>query len=61
MICQPCQSAGQYLNDIKRPETDRVGLARSEHNRCKGGTWCDCQHKTSPTKASASDETPADA
>lgn len=46
MICQPCRSAGRYLNDVKRPETDRVSLARSEHNRCKGGTWCDCQHKT---------------
>jgi hypothetical protein len=65
MICQPCRSAGQYLNDIKRPDGDRIDLAQSEHNRCKGGTWCDCQHKTPYRRqldgdgSSASDETPA--
>lgn len=40
MICQTCQ-------DANNPNISfRVKIRR--HMRCKGGTWCDCQHRVKP-------------
>lgn len=45
MICKPCSKAGRlntslnerYSSSLKR----RILLW---HSKCKGGSWCDCQH-----------------
>lgn len=35
-VCTACRSAGTA------PDRDaKLGC----HERCKGGTWCDCQHR----------------
>jgi hypothetical protein len=52
MICPPCRSAGNYLVavDLSYDFTDEgdIEQAGEEHAKCKGGTWCDCQHLTEP-------------
>lgn len=35
MICEPCKD-GVHLGDGSTHITTRV---------CRGGTWCDCQHR----------------
>lgn len=40
MICSPCRSAGKYLT------AGNAHAAELAHAQCKGGTWCDCAHKT---------------
>lgn len=44
MICAPCKAAGALLP----PEMSAplFTVVRDLHADCKGGTWCDCQHKT---------------
>ena len=49
MICDPCKSAGEALQD------GNVALATQKHNICKlaqaaqGNTSrCDCQHRVAP-------------
>jgi hypothetical protein len=52
VICKPCQDAGNYLAavDLSYDFTDDedVKQARELHEKCPGGTWCDCAHKTEP-------------
>lgn len=44
MICQPCQY-GADLTDEPAPVLGAVlALAVDAHGRCRGGSWCDCQH-----------------
>jgi hypothetical protein len=50
MICKPCRKAGfiltaslEYWGIVK--EHDKK-IAAITHKMCKGGTWCDCAHKT---------------
>lgn len=40
-ICQPCKDGA----DINAPEQFKLMLRRQYHDKCKGGTWCDCQHR----------------
>jgi hypothetical protein len=50
VICQSCRTAGTF-NRVALDETldqARDGFfnyARKFHLDCRGGTWCDCQHK----------------
>lgn len=50
MICDKCRTAGNLLVavDLSYDFTtdDDVEEAASLHEKCPGGTWCDCQHKT---------------
>lgn len=43
MICQTCKEAAQLSEDVD------LETAKELHAKCKGGTFCDCQHK--PTTA----------
>lgn len=50
MICMDCGKAGE-MNWLLNTGTASTGLrdlmlekAQTLHSRCKGGTWCDCQH-----------------
>lgn len=45
MICCRCQEAGAQ-NATGDPA--RAELAKTWHEACRGGTWCDCQHRTGP-------------
>jgi hypothetical protein len=42
-ICDPCKHAGEL------PEGSNVlfslELKKANHSKCKGSTWCDCQHR----------------
>jgi hypothetical protein len=40
VICPDCKAAGAAL-DLDIPE-----LVEKFHAKCKGDSWCDCQHKT---------------
>lgn len=48
MICDPCLEGGERNNratDAVHESRDRLlNQAAMFHGRCKGGTWCDCQH-----------------
>jgi len=62
MICEDCAQAAdldeayaQQENDPRRARRPRTGVIQRRaaqvaeiHARCKGGTWCDCQHKPRP-------------
>ncbi len=41
-ICIPCRVAA----DGKIP----LGGPKRGHEQCRGGTWCDCQHRLMETK-----------
>jgi hypothetical protein len=50
MICEPCREAGA-LNLARKdyPGSTSTWMEQQVillHAECKGGTWCDCQHKT---------------
>lgn len=51
MICTECRNAGDangLLNTGTAPDEMEYTLQQAAdefHKRCKGGTWCDCQHK----------------
>lgn len=44
MVCQRCRKAG---NLARHPERVLPGEldAGAMHAKCRGGTWCDCQHE----------------
>lgn len=52
MICKTCRVGGQHTTQASRGNFS--GTLRREllqaatvwHGRCKGGTFCDCQHFT---------------
>lgn len=35
MICLDCQAASR---------DEHAAVSKELHSKCKGGTWCDCQH-----------------
>ena len=41
-ICQPCRTAADNPITVNKEE---IKMKRP-HDNCKGGTWCDCQHRT---------------
>lgn len=41
-ICQPCK----YGADTNAPEQIKPMIKRQFHDKCKGKTWCDCQHRS---------------
>jgi len=41
-ICTPCKSAGE---DNTLLQGANLIIKRILHDKCKGGTWCDCQHR----------------
>lgn len=51
MICAKCKDAGRLTlilrNTKTTPETERARktVIRNLHKSCRGGTWCDCQHR----------------
>jgi hypothetical protein len=54
MICEVCASAADLISNVAHPEVPMiVMLAEDLHSKCKGGSWCDCQHqltrKSQPT------------
>lgn len=44
MICATCRAAADATPDGLM-DFDRV--VQALHEKCKGGTWCDCQHRKS--------------
>lgn len=50
MICLSCRKAGDLLATTARADPRSLAVMWSTvqvlHDECKGGTWCDCQHKT---------------
>ncbi len=47
MICDPCKQgihAGPVLNMVE--QLPGGGMLITGTPVCKGGTWCDCQHRT---------------
>ena len=51
MICQSCRDGGESNAQANRITnvTVRTGLrsyAIMLHGLCRGGTWCDCHHRT---------------
>lgn len=58
-ICKPCGEAGDLLQKLRtwpKPKTiteaveaimtDSIGdRVKMLHAQCRGGSWCDCQHK----------------
>lgn len=45
MICHECRIAGRLLQELGA-EGNQKRLTR-QHEKCPGGTWCDCAHKLS--------------
>jgi len=42
-ICQSCKEAGELPDGNNEPF--RLILKSTLHDKCKGGTHCDCQHR----------------
>lgn len=36
-ICNSCKQGADLQDDLQ--------TKRKHHQECKGGTWCDCQHR----------------
>jgi hypothetical protein len=63
MVCTDCRNAAavarepeviyQYLDGRDQEVLPGTVPARMLHERCPGGTWCDCQHVI-PVRVSAS-------
>jgi hypothetical protein len=43
MTCTDCREAGTALASGAPTE-----VVEALHAKCKGDTWCDCQHRTNP-------------
>jgi hypothetical protein len=41
VICKACREAA----DIPNVAATAVIIKTQLHKHCKGGTWCDCQHR----------------
>jgi hypothetical protein len=48
MICEPCRRAGDILSSVEDPDPFDESNMIALHRRCKGGTFCDCQHSINP-------------
>jgi hypothetical protein len=50
LICEPCRDGGELNASASKVEDYSARLSRElaeeAHAECRGGTWCDCQHKT---------------
>jgi len=50
VICKPCKTGGAWnalaQNGATLPAVakDAARKAASSHQKCAGGTWCDCEH-----------------
>ena len=49
-ICEPCQRGAHYAAEadaytVRRLRTDRLRIAAGLHRLCRGGNWCECQHR----------------
>ncbi len=69
MICEPCAKGGDISRKIRlRLTAATLGrvAAVAQHQQCKGGTWCDCQHVVSvpdpriPEPTGVLDDVPAE-
>lgn len=47
-ICTPCKAAGVIPRDKPLFAVEKKAL----HNQCRGGSWCDCQHRVGKKNAS---------
>lgn len=50
-VCASCRDAAGVA-DTAQDQPSRLAaftLRRTLHNKCRGGTWCDCQHRESST------------
>ena len=66
MICHDCRLGAelareteliyQYLDGREQEVLPGTVAARTVHERCKGGTWCDCAHKL-PVRSGEADPT----
>jgi len=60
VICKPCATAGDETVELRtrpaslNPPTSqmhanqrngKIRRIRNGHRKCRGGTWCDCQHR----------------
>lgn len=53
MICARC-ATGADLTADPAPQLEAVrGLAIKEHEKCRGGTWCACQHRVASVEVLA--------
>lgn len=53
MICAPC-AAGADLCLDPAPQFEAVRrLAIEQHEQCRGGTWCACQHRVATVEVLA--------
>lgn len=50
MICGTCRDGGEFNTDANQLDVGAakylLHLVRTAHRKCRGGTWCDCQHVT---------------
>jgi len=60
MICPECKYGADILRDLEKiKETlpayvpTLINQSRNHHDRCRGGTWCDCQHKIPESEVTA--------
>lgn len=55
MICPSCQEGARLYAEAEVCEASEDNITRTaattiryaakdQHDKCKGGTWCDCQH-----------------
>lgn len=53
MICVPCAAgADMCVDPAPQLEAVRV-LAIEQHENCRGGTWCACQHQVASVEVLA--------
>lgn len=53
MICPSCTNAAD-LADRPAPQLEAVrALATKLHGACRGGSWCECQHRVAPIEVLA--------
>lgn len=49
MICSACAAGADVKTvaewDLKQLDEIGLSVAKNMHGLCKGGTWCDCQHR----------------
>lgn len=52
MICVDCRKGADLATAVAAP-LDRLEINawRTLHGRCKGGGWCDCQHREPPVRS----------
>jgi hypothetical protein len=54
MICDPCKRGvhtGEHIQLVRAREGTYAVWPPIALEVCKGGTWCDCQHRTTAREA----------